>query len=51
MEKEDTTKFREELLEDCPDCGGFLVGEICHECKVRWKFSDIIKDALLGDKE
>lgn len=30
------TKF----LEDCPDCGGILEGNVCHECEAYWEVQD-----------
>ena len=29
------------IIEDCPVCGGFLTGEVCHECEVYWEFANV----------
>ena len=33
--------YETRILEDCPDCGGGLLGEVCHDCHCFWEFKDI----------
>jgi len=33
--------YDDKIISDCPDCGHFLVGEVCHECQCYWKFEGL----------